>query len=70
MIYEILNQLKSKGNLNSDDVIQILNKFKDINSKEQILKCTEKDYVKYVNFGLEAITETVDRNKDGRYENL
>ena len=70
MIYEILNQLKSKGSVNSEDVIQILNKFKDINSKEQILKCTEQDYVKYVQFGLEAITETVDRNKDGRYQNM
>ncbi len=67
MIYEILNYIKSKGCINSGEVIQILNKFEDLNSPDEIQKCTEKDYLKYVKFGIEALSETVDREKEGRY---
>lgn len=67
MIYEILNYIKSKGSINSIEVVQILNKFEDINTKDEIQKCTEKDYVKYVKFGIEAISETIERQKMGRY---
>jgi hypothetical protein len=36
MIYEILNYIKSKGCINSGEVIQILNKFEDLNSPDEI----------------------------------
>ena len=70
MLYEIMNQIKANGSINSQEISELLGKFEDLNSQKTVSQCTTSDYTKYVSFGLEALQETMERHKEGRYQNL
>ena len=55
MLYEIMNHIKFKGQINSYDIIEILGKFKDINTKENLERVSDQEYAKYSKFGIEAV---------------
>ena len=35
-----------------------------------VVQCTKDDYNKYMKFGLEALSETVERHEEGRYNSI
>ena len=41
MLYEVMNQLKDKGSVNTNDLVDILEKFEDINTKESVNELTD-----------------------------
>ena len=63
MLYEIMNKIKQSGSINSSEIVELIGKFEDINQQQ----ATEKEQIKYMNFGLEALSETVDRHKEGQF---
>ena len=48
MLYEIMNQIKANGSINSQEISELLGKFEDLNSQKTVSQCTTGDYTKYV----------------------
>ena len=65
MIYEIMKYVSKNGKIDAGEIHDILVKFEDVNVAEN--KCSNDDALKYMNFALEAVVETVSRHKVGRY---
>ena len=59
MIYEVMSLFKQKGSVNSYDLVEIIEKFEDVNTKENVAETSEKEYVKYANFSIEAMQDTL-----------
>ena len=64
MLYEVMNQLKEKGSVNTNDLVDILEKFEDINTKESVNELNDQTYLQYAKFGLEAMQDTLKNHKD------
>lgn len=45
-----------------------MNQFRDINTKEEVSKLKDEDYIKYNKYGIDAIKETIGRHKSGRFD--
>lgn len=65
-----MNHIKMNGSVDSSEIIDIVSKFKDINNAETIQQMPEREYSKYMRYGLDAVKETIGRHRDGRFENL
>ena len=64
MIYEIMNKIKQNGSINSSEIVQLIAMFEDVNQQQP----SDGDCVKYMKFGLEALVDTVQRQREGHYD--
>lgn len=45
MIYEVLSHLKRKGSVNSQDLVEMMEQFQDLNQKEAVTEATDAEYI-------------------------
>lgn len=67
MMYEVMNLLKQKGSVNSHDLVDIVEKFEDVNTKENVSKLQDSDYKKYAQYSLEAMQDTIKNHQESKY---
>ena len=62
-----MNYIKDNGSINSGQIMDIMDRFSDLNSKESIESLGDNQYIKYMKFSLDAAKETLGRHRDGRF---
>mmetsp|Transcript_13377 Transcript_13377/g.22772 ORF Transcript_13377/g.22772 Transcript_13377/m.22772 type:complete len:176 (+) Transcript_13377:398-925(+) len=67
IIYDILNQIKIKGSIDAKGVVDTLDKFSHLNSEQSLAKVTQKDCLKFLGYGMDAVKQTRERYKNGLY---
>ena len=70
MLYEILQHIKDHGKIDSAQVKGIVDNFADLNQESVIKSLDNSEFVRYSQYGIEAIKETVARQKKGKYDLL
>ena len=68
MLYHIMNHIKMNGSIDATEMLDLLNKFSDINTAENVTKLPESEYVKYARYGLDSLKETISRHREGRFD--
>lgn len=68
MLYHIMNHIKMNGSIDSEEIVDLVNQFSDINTEKTVSSLDDTQYVKYARYGLESLVQTMDKHKEGKFK--